>query len=84
MFKKVIVRRDGSYIQTLSNDYTAVRNWFRTNSPNPKYTEFAKNFTLEIVGIEEDVPAVVNPTKINAISFEEYRHKFAPREEIYA
>ena len=82
MPKKIIVRREGRYIQTLPHEFTAVRDWFRKNSPEPRYPEHAKKFTLEIVGGEEEVPAIAKDGKLKTITFEQYANKFAPHEDI--
>ena len=84
MPKKIIVRREGRYMQTLPHNFVPIRDWMRHNSPDPRYTDHAKKFTLEVVDSEDDVPAIVKPDTIEALSFEQYARKYAPHEDIPA
>ena len=84
MAQIIIIRRDGNFMKALPNIYDHVRDWMRQNSPEPRYLEHTKKFTLEIKNVGEDVPAVVDLSKTETISFEEYRKENAPCEEIYS
>lgn len=84
MAQIIIIRRNGNFMKALPNIYDHVRDWLRQNSPEPRYLEHAKKFTLEIKNVGEEVPAVVDLSKTKTISFEEYREKNAPGEEIYS